>query len=235
MNMQTISPLNNNNEIETSITTISNFLDNCARKCQQTKQKKRQMGNLQIRNQEISTAYKEMKITNLQWYEAGRPPSNHNTIIKKKENKQNFRRVYRTELAMTKSKLKEKILNTTTKDTKIFHMLINKQSKSLRGCIQDLHVDDEILTGEDNIMEGFRKHFANLAVPTRDEDLNYKNEDTIKYEMDIITELTNNSDIKEPTTCEIYKALESMKKGKAFDLTVENFIYAGDTLIDSVH
>ncbi|CAC5361772.1 unnamed protein product [Mytilus coruscus] len=87
-------------------------------------------------------------------------------------------------------------------------------------------------------MEGFRKHFANLAVPTRDEDFNYKNEDKIKYEMDIITELTNNLDIKEPTKGEIYKALESMKKGKAsdsFDLTVENFIYAGDNLIDLIH
>ncbi|CAC5387086.1 unnamed protein product [Mytilus coruscus] len=157
------------------------------------------MGNFQIWNQEISTAYKEMKTANLQWYEAGKPSSNCNAISKKKENKQNFRRVYRTELAMKNSQLKEKIMNTRTKDTKIFHMLIDKQRKSLRGNIQDLHVDDEILTGEDNIMEGFRKHFANLAVPTRDEDFNYKNEDEIKYEMDIITELTNNSYIKEPT------------------------------------
>ncbi|CAG2222940.1 unnamed protein product [Mytilus edulis] len=238
MNMQTINSPNNNKELETSITTISNILDNCARKCQPTKQKKRKMGNLQIWNQEISTAYKEMKITNLQWYEAGKPPSNHNTLTKKKENKQNFRRVYRTELAMKNSQLKEKIMSTRTKDTKIFHMLINKQRKSLRGYIQDLHVDDEILTGEDNIMEGFRQHFANLAVPSRDEDFNFENENSIKYEIDIIAELTKNSEIKEPTKCEIYKALNSMKKGKAsdsFDLTVENFIYAGDNLIDSIH
>ncbi|CAC5362615.1 Fibrinogen-like protein A,Ryncolin-4,Fibrinogen C domain-containing protein 1-A,Angiopoietin-2,Microfibril-associated glycoprotein 4,Angiopoietin-related protein 7,Ficolin-2,Tenascin,Fibrinogen C domain-containing protein 1-B,Fibrinogen C domain-containing protein 1 [Mytilus coruscus] len=87
-------------------------------------------------------------------------------------------------------------------------------------------------------MEGFRKHFANLAVPIIDEDFNYTNEDEIKYEMDIITELTNNSDIKERTKGQIYKALESMKKGKAsdlFDLTVENFIYAGNNLIDLIH
>lgn len=61
---------------------------------------------------------------------------------------------------------------------------------------------------------------------TKDE--NFKNEDTIKYEMDIITELTNNSHIKKPTKCEIYKALESMKKAKAsdsFDLTVKKVIY----------
>lgn len=35
-------------------------------------------------------------------------------------------------------------MNTITKDTKIVHMFINKQRKSLRGCIQDLHVDDAI-------------------------------------------------------------------------------------------
>ncbi|VDI04271.1 Hypothetical predicted protein [Mytilus galloprovincialis] len=66
-----------------------------------------------------------------------------------------------------------------------------------------LHVYDEILTGEDNIMERFRKHFANLTVPIRDEPFKYKYEDKIKYETDKISDLTYNSDIKEATKCAI--------------------------------
>jgi hypothetical protein len=47
-----------------------------------------------------------------------------------------------------------------------FHMLINKQRRSLRGCIQDLHIDNKTMSGEENILQGFKNHFANLAVPS---------------------------------------------------------------------
>jgi len=39
-------------------------------------------------------------------------------------------------------------MTTRTRDSKTFHLLLNRQRKSLRSFIQDLHVDDEILTGE---------------------------------------------------------------------------------------
>jgi hypothetical protein len=64
--------------------------------------------------------------------------------------------------------LKEKVMNIRMKDSKIFHVLINRQRQSIRGCIQDLHIDNEVMTGKQNIINGFRKHFSNLAVPIFD-------------------------------------------------------------------
>ena len=53
-------------------------------------------------------------------------------------------------------------------------MLINRQRQSIRGCIQDLHIDNEVMSGNQDIINGFRKHFSNLAVPIFDPDFNYK-------------------------------------------------------------
>jgi hypothetical protein len=61
--------------------------------------------------------------------------------------------------------LKEKVMNIRAKDSKIFHMLINRQRQSIRGCIQDLHIDNEVMSGKQDIINGFRKHFSNLVVP----------------------------------------------------------------------
>jgi hypothetical protein len=55
------------------------------------------------------------------------------------------------------------------------------------------------MSGKQNIINGFRKHFSNLAVPIFDPDFNYKSSDINDYEIDIITELTTQEDIPEPT------------------------------------
>ena len=58
------------------------------------------------------------------------------------------------------------------------------------------------------------------------------------YEIDIITELTTQEDIPEPTYEEINTALSVMKKGKAsdvFELTVENILYGEDELLYIIH
>ena len=46
--------------------------------------------------------------------------------------------------------------------------------------IQDLHIDNEVMSGKQNIINGFRKHFSNLAVPIFDPDFNYKSSDMKK-------------------------------------------------------
>ena len=130
-------------------------------------------------------------------------------------------------------------MNTRTKDSKIFHVLINRQRQSIRGCIQDLNIDNEVMSGKQDIINGFRKHFSNLTVPIFDPDFNYKSSAITDYEIDIITELATQEDIPEPTYEEINTALSVMKrKGKAadvFELTVENILYGGDELLYILH
>jgi hypothetical protein len=94
------------------------------------------------------------------------------------------------------------------------------------------------MSGKQDIINGFRKHFSNLAVPIFDPDFNYKSSDITDYEIDIITELATQEDIPEPTYGEINTALSVMKKGKAadvFELTVENILYGEDELLYIIH
>ena len=95
-----------------------------------------------------------MRKANNHWYETGKPQINHPTIQLRKKCKQIFRSTYRTEIALKELSIKKKIMTTRTKD--------NRQRKSLRGYIQDLHVEDEIVT-EQNSMEGFHKHFEKTS------------------------------------------------------------------------
>ena len=117
-------------------------------------------------------------------------------------------------------------------------MLIIKQRRSLRGCIQDLYIDNKTISGEDNILQGFKNHFANLAVPSYDQIYNYQYSTNIEQETDNIIELVKSVDILKPTKEELNKASSSIKRGKAsdiFDLTVEHFIYGGYALFDYTH
>ncbi|CAC5401872.1 unnamed protein product [Mytilus coruscus] len=128
-------------------------------------------------------------------------------------------------------------MTTRTEDSKTFHMLINNQRRSLKGSPQDLHVENEIPTGKENILHGFKSHFANqLAIPTHDNTYNYK--PNIEQEMDTITELVKCVDIQLPSKREVYKAMININKGKTadeFDLTIENFLYGGDKVLDCTH
>ena len=117
-------------------------------------------------------------------------------------------------------------MQTRTKNSKNFHMLINKQRRSLRGCIQDLHIDNKAMSGEENILQGFKNHFANLAVPSYDQIYNYQYSTNIEQETDNIIELVKSVNILKPTKEELNKVLSSIKKGKAadiFDLNCRTF------------
>ena len=123
-------------------------------------------------------------------------------------------------------------MTTRTRDSKTFHLLVNRQRKSLRDFIQDLHVDDEILTGEQNIMEGFHKHFKRLVVTTAaDSEYKYNLSEIVNYEIDTIHELAKGKNIPTPTQKEVKNAIESIRKGKAADkynIAIEHFLYGGE-------
>ena len=45
----------------------------------------------------------------------------------------------------------------------MFHKLINKQKGRLARCISELNFDSEIFQTEESILEGWHKHFSDLA------------------------------------------------------------------------
>jgi hypothetical protein len=139
-----------------------------------------------------------MKKASFKWYEEGKPDNDHPLLIIKKKCKQQFRKTYRIELAIKEINFRSKIMQTRTKNSKTFHMLINKQRRSLRDCIQDLHIDNKTMSGKENILQGFNNHFANLAVPSYDQSYNYQYSTNIELETDNIIELVKSVDIFRP-------------------------------------
>ena len=164
-----------------------------------------------------------MKKACFKWYEEGKPDNDHPLLIVKKKCKQQFRKTYRIELAMKEINFKSKIMQTRTKNSKTFHMLINKQRRSLRGCIQDLHIDNKTMSGKENILQGFNNHFANLSVPSYYQSYNSQYSTNIELETDNIIELVNSVDIFRPLS------LLYLKTRNPYILHIKN--YRGITVL----
>ncbi|CAC5412456.1 unnamed protein product [Mytilus coruscus] len=98
----------------------------------------------------------------------------------------------------------------------------------------DLHVGDICMSGEQNVMEGFKLHFRNLATPeetTVVEKRQYHQE--VEYGIGLITEIVRDKNIPPATLEELQKAIKSINKGKSPDIygiTVEHILHAGTNL-----
>ena len=150
-----------------------------------------------------------------------------NSIIckEKKESKKKFRRCIRIKLAKQRDEENEIIMETKTKDMRLFHKLVRNNRKKGNEVIMDLNVNGKQYDGEENVMTGFREHFKNLA--TFDLNMNIDNtyHDMVEDEIQIINER-----IEETNVEKIAKAIRSINRGKSTDyhgLTIEHIINAG--------
>jgi hypothetical protein len=58
---------------------------------------------------------------------------------------------------------KELIMETKTKDMRLYHKLVRNNRKKGNDVIMDLNVDGIQYEGEENIITGIREHFRQLA------------------------------------------------------------------------
>ncbi|CAG2254374.1 unnamed protein product [Mytilus edulis] len=148
--------------------------------------------------------------------------------------KKEFRRQVRIENAKVKDTEKQRIMETRTKDTKLFHQLVKINRKNRGNAIMDLHVGDICMSGEQNVMEGFKQHFRNLAAPEESTVLeNRQYHQQVEYEIGLITEMVKDKNIPPATLEELQKAIKSINKGKSADIygiTVEHILHAGKNL-----
>jgi hypothetical protein len=94
------------------------------------------------------------------WKDKGKPRDTNNPICKeKKEPKKEFRRLIRVELAKQRDEEKELIMETKTKDMRLFHKLVRNNRKKGNDVIMDLNVNGIQYEKEENIITGFREHF----------------------------------------------------------------------------
>lgn len=82
--------------------------------------------------------------------------------MQKRMPKKNLRRSCRVEIAIRNAKRKEEIINARTGDTRLFHKLIKSQRKHSNQT-EELLVGDDHFCGPEQILQGFKTHFENVA------------------------------------------------------------------------
>ncbi|CAG2248026.1 unnamed protein product [Mytilus edulis] len=177
----------------------------------------------------------EMRKYYAQWVKQGKIKDPENNIYQQRlRTKKEFRRQVRIENAKVKDTEKQRIMETRTKDTKLFHQLVKINRKNRGNAIMDLHVGDICMSGEQNVMEGFKQHFRNLATPEESTVLeNRQYHQQVEYEIGLITEMVKDKNIPPATLEELQKAIKSINKGKSADIygiTVEHILHAGKNL-----
>lgn len=189
---------------------------------------------LSVWNEDISSALKQKREAYKQWKLHGysSDPENPLTISKKAANHQ-FRKQIRMEIASRKSTERLKLMETRTRDTKLFYQLINKQRNRLHNCVDDLNVANKLYSG-DNVIDGFRDHFTKLANPCDNPNFDEQHRKLVDSDYDIVMELAKHNKTEMKITPEIIsEAVKSINKGKSsdvFHLTIENIVNAGDDI-----
>ncbi|CAG2254720.1 TEAD [Mytilus edulis] len=142
------------------------FLNDAAATCASNKPRYNAKPKLNVWSPDIKLALDEMRKYYAQWVKQGKIKDPENNIYQQRlRTKKEFRRQVRIENAKVKNTEKQRIMETRTKDTKLFHQLVKSNRKTRGNAIMDLHVGDICMSGEQNVMEGFKQHFRNLATP----------------------------------------------------------------------
>jgi hypothetical protein len=97
---------------------------------------------LKIWTLEIKSALRIMRAKYRIWKDNGKPTDINSIICKeKKESKKEFRRCIRVELAKQRDEERELIMETKTKDMRLFHKLVRNNRKKENEVIMDLNVN----------------------------------------------------------------------------------------------
>ena len=138
--------------------------------------------------------------------------------------------MYGVKLAKQRDEEKELIMETKTKDMRLFHILVRNNRIRGNEVIMDLNVNGKQYDGEENVMTGFRGHFKNLATFDLNMNIDNKYHDIVEDEIQIINDIMAHESIEETNDEEIAKAIRSITRGKSADyhgLTIEHIINAG--------
>ena len=186
---------------------------------------------LKVWTTEIKSALKIMRSKYKIWKDKRKPRDTNNPICKeKKESKKEFRRLIRVELAKQRNDEKELIMETKTKNMRLFPKLVRNNRKKENDVIMDLNVNGIQYEGEENIITGFREHFRQLATLDPGMDIDDKYHNMVEEEIKIINEIVADKNIPNINSDEIMKAIRSINRGKSADyhgLTIEHIANAG--------
>ena len=133
---------------------------------------------------------------------------------REKESKKEFRMLIWVELAKQRDEENELIMETKTKDMRLFHKLVRNNRKKGNDVIMDLNVNGIEYEGEEIILSGFREHFRQLSTLDPEMDIDNKYHSMLEEEIKIINEIVADKNIPNINSDEIMKAIRSVNRGK---------------------
>lgn len=189
---------------------------------------------LKVWTNEIKAAINDTRSKYKIWKEKGKPsdPSNHH-LQEKKRTKKYLRKIIRIELAKQRDKEKELIMETKTRDMKLFHKLVRNNRKKGGETLLELNVNGIDYKGEEKVIEAFREHFSQLATFRQQNNIDLNYHKLAEDDIISIDNLVEHKHIAEVQPNEISKAIRSINKGKSVDyygLTIEHIIFAGNEM-----
>ena len=188
---------------------------------------------------EIRHILSEKKLAFDEWKRGGRPnDSSHPLLIAKREKRQALRRVCRNQIAAKHTEERQEILNAKSENTQLFHKLIRKQRGNLASCVDELHVSGEVYRGGD-VLSGWFDHFKTLSSATEEPSFDQDYHRLVSMDVDEIDDICRAQGplASQVSKEEVRKAIKELNRGKAADalgITAEHFVYAEDSIIDSL-
>jgi hypothetical protein len=118
-------------------------------------------------------------------------------LREKKQAKKEFRRAVRIEIAKLRNEEKDNILETRTKDTKMFHRLVRKNRSRGNDMMMELEVN---YTENENIINEFQEHFSSLATFNQKTRIDSTYNNLVEDDSHILDKLVQHNNIKNVTS-----------------------------------
>ncbi|CAG2253629.1 unnamed protein product [Mytilus edulis] len=171
-----LQDINTKDDIETGFHDITAVITKATNEIAQKPKIRKNKPKLKVMSDEILKAIRNKKSAFYYWKANGRPTDCLDPfLLEKKITTQELRKTCRLEVAQERMQERNEIIEASSSNKTLFYKLINKQRGKLSRRIDELNVGDNIYNTPEQIMEGWKIHFGQLAENTLDEnfDSNY--------------------------------------------------------------
>ena len=155
--------------------------------------------------------------------------------MEKKITTYELRKNCRKEMAQKRIQERQTITEARTSDKTLFYRIIRQQRGKLTRFIDELYVGNQTHNTEDQILEGWKSHFEQLAERSICENYDKDYLHLAEAEYQTIIQSCKERAVHVPMTKqEVKKAINSLNRNKAADfygITAENIVYGGDNLV----
>ena len=164
---------------------------------------------------EIQAAVQTKKEAFHKWKQAGRPENPTNRAVQEKKLKTiSLCQAIIFEYSKNHTQIRQEILDSRTRDSKLFHKLINQQRGRLSGCINELYVGSTVFKSENEILNGWHQHLERLATPQDSPNFDQEYQKLVDLVFNEIVQICQYSNNFFPITSqEVTKTIKSLNTG----------------------